>query len=115
MPKILVVLLALAVVGCGPDAAPGGPNCVAPLTTCNGDTTCHDLQSDPANCGSCGNACGTGLVCSAGACVSSCAAGTTDCSGACVDLSKSASNCGTCGNACSVAHGTAACTNGTCG
>lgn len=44
---------------------------------CSG--TCHDLQTDEANCGSCGTACPTNQVCQAGTCfpVSTCPATTT--------------------------------------
>jgi hypothetical protein len=47
-----------------------GFTCVAGFRDCNGNATdgCEvNLQSDVANCGSCGNVCGT--ACSAGACV----------------------------------------------
>lgn len=42
------------------------PFCDSPLVNCNG--TCADLNSDPANCGTCGNDCPSG-ACQAGACV----------------------------------------------
>jgi hypothetical protein len=42
--------------------------CQPGLTDCNG--TCNDLQSDNANCGACGNACGATQTCSMGSCVS---------------------------------------------
>ena len=43
------------------------------------------MQTDEANCGTCGNVC---------------AAGETCCSGVCRNTNTSASNCGSCGNAC---------------
>ena len=55
-------------------------------------------QSDKANCGSCGNACGPGHICVNGACV--CSGGRTDCAGVCKDLRADIKNCGSCGSAC---------------
>jgi hypothetical protein len=66
--------------------------------SCNG--SCLEIQSDPANCGSCGNACPANQVCSKGACGAGCAAGLTKCGAACVDITGSQVNCGSCGNAC---------------
>lgn len=63
-------------------------------------TTCSNPQSDPFNCGSCGTACGAGLVCSLGACSDSCAAGLAVCGAACEDVLTSPYNCGACGNVC---------------
>jgi endo-1,4-beta-D-glucanase Y len=74
------------------------PDPCTPLVTCS--SGCVDVQSDPANCGSCGNACGSGATCTAGRCVISCASGLQACSGVCVDVQTDPSNCGSCGNAC---------------
>ena len=86
-----------------------------------------DLSSDPANCGMCGRACGAGLACCAGSCVSlssstahcgqcgqacllgqtcltgECCAATANavCGGSCVNLNTDSQNCGMCGRACS--------------
>lgn len=65
--------------------------------TCGG-SACIDLQTDPANCGACGNACSPGAGCAAGQC--QCGGQLVDCSGACVDTGSNASNCGGCGQAC---------------
>jgi hypothetical protein len=59
----------------------GSPTCglidQLSCTTCSGttasagtlpSTSCVSFQSDPNNCGSCGNVCGTGFVCSQGRC-----------------------------------------------
>ncbi len=66
---------------------------------------CLSTDTDPANCGSCGNACDEGKVCSAGRCTISCSAEFVLCPGiggvdTCVDLDSDRSNCGACGNAC---------------
>ena len=42
------------------------PSCFAPQTDCDG--VCTDLQSDPDNCGTCGDVCASGL-CDAGVCI----------------------------------------------
>lgn len=49
-----------------------GATCEAPLADCdkNPQNGCEvNLSTDGANCGTCGNACGAGLSCSAGKCV----------------------------------------------
>lgn len=58
-----------------------------------------DLSSD-LHCGRCGRACGAGLLCADGECVSGCASGRERCGGACVDLATSPTNCGACGTVC---------------
>ena len=59
---------------------------------------CADFTADVRHCGACGNACGSGQECRAGACV--CAPGTTACNGACVVTTTDARHCGGCGQAC---------------
>ena len=43
------------------------PQCTAPNQFCG--STCTNLQTDPNNCGTCGNACPVGGACSKGECV----------------------------------------------
>jgi hypothetical protein len=76
-----------------------------PTATCCA-SGCHDLQTDPANCGTCGTACGAGEVCSGGACgcpgsgYQPCGPGLTCCASGCEDLTSNAKNCGACDVAC---------------
>jgi hypothetical protein len=72
--------------------------CGSGQTNCS--NVCRDLQSDVNNCGTCGNVCGSGQVCSAGACTVVCTGGLTNCSNVCVNLQTDVNNCGTCGNRC---------------
>ena len=77
------------------DTDPDNPDAVT-QTPCWG--TCADLESDPANCGACGNACLTDQTCEAGAC--ECPPDTELCHDRCVDYANDKDNCGSCGNAC---------------
>jgi hypothetical protein len=75
--------------------------CRCPLGSfdCNG--ACVNLARDHANCGTCGNVCGAGQLCSVGSCVATCAVGLTACApGNCVDLKSDPNNCNSCGHAC---------------
>ncbi len=76
---------------------------------------CVDLRSSAAHCGVCNRACAMGQVCSNSACVTTCAGGLSNCSGACVDIFSSAAHCGGCGSACALANATQTCSGGTCG
>lgn len=76
------------------------------LTSCNGQ--CVSTADDPANCGSCGNACGAEQTCAAGMCA--CATGVA-CGTACVDTDLDEANCGGCGMACATGE---TCANGGC-
>src|SRR6202044_3916373 len=80
--------------------------CISSVCTCTQGVTpqlctgtCTDLSSAPDNCGSCGNACAMGSVCSGGVCASSCGA-LTQCNGGCVNTQTDNANCGSCGNVC---------------
>src|SRR5262249_44063032 len=85
------------------------PVCAPNETQCGAN--CVDLQSDPANCGACGRACGAGLVCSMGTCQATCTLPLTNCSGACVNLQTDTNHCGSCTNNCPTG---AVCASGTC-
>jgi hypothetical protein len=57
--------------------------CPAGQTNCDG--VCKNLNTDEANCGTCGNICAGGQTC---------------CSGVCQNLQTDPANCGTCGHLC---------------
>lgn len=93
--------------GGGLDTGPGCDKC--------GGATCVDLQTDKANCKSCGNACSDACCAGAcadtatddancGACGSPCTGGNSCCNSSCVDTKTDLANCGSCGVPC----------NGTC-
>ncbi len=65
-------------------------------TFCDGD--CTSYLTDPENCGGCGNVCGTGELCSDGACV--CPSGQAQCGSGCIDILSDPGNCGGCGVTC---------------
>ncbi|HXC51552.1 MAG TPA: hypothetical protein VN634_11750 [Candidatus Limnocylindrales bacterium] len=81
------------------------------------------LDSNPANCGSCGTICtaanGTAGCTSSTCTIGSCSAGFTDCNNSVVDGCEAATtsdpnNCGGCGTTCAAPNGTPGCTSGTC-
>jgi hypothetical protein len=79
---------------------------------------CVDLDSDPANCGTCGRWCESSAECIDGACVTTCSdscdsdaeictsgvcecrAGLMRCDDECVDIASDDDNCGMCGREC---------------
>jgi hypothetical protein len=85
-----------------------------------GQTLCGEVcvftQSDPQNCGSCGNVCQGDLLCIGGVC--GCPKGLLACNGKCVDPKSDVNNCGACGTACpdpevcSMSMCSGACANG---
>src|SRR5262249_19624023 len=81
----------------------------------SGAPYCANLSTDNVNCGICGNACGTGSVCSGGACTLTCGSLSkctpSSASPYCANLSTDNANCGTCGNACGSGQ---SCMAGTC-
>ncbi len=52
--------------GSGGAPGDGGPWCQAGLMECSGK--CVDIQTDPANCGGCGQICTAGMTCAGGVC-----------------------------------------------
>jgi hypothetical protein len=92
-------------------------SCASGYADCDGNAAngCEvNLLADAKNCGTCGTACTSGMVCSAGVCASSCGSGLTNCTGACVNLQTDAANCGSCGFTCSLPNAVASCTAGLC-
>jgi Stigma-specific protein, Stig1 len=80
-----------------------GDPCQSPKTRCGQgrNQTCVDTQTDPRNCGACGNACSTGEVCENGVCTRTCgnACGTGEVceNGGCFqDCSACPGTCGGC-------------------
>ncbi|MBI5534872.1 MAG: DUF11 domain-containing protein [Deltaproteobacteria bacterium] len=82
------------------------------------------LQSDPANCGTCGHVCLSGFVCLAGACaVDTCPTGFSDCDGisangceyANAGFATDVNHCGSCTTVCATPHATPVCNAGSCG
>ncbi len=59
---------------------------------------CADISRDPANCGACGNVCGSG-ACAGGVCACP-GASPNRCGGACVNTNTDPSDCGACGTVC---------------
>ena len=76
------------------------PACGEGLSSCNG--VCVNRQTDPLNCGTCGNVCAPGQICFGGQCATDhrCDAGLTNCNNVCVDLLIDPANCGVCGRVC---------------
>jgi len=90
-----------------PTATPAG--CASGTTDCGG--VCVDLQTDPANCGACGNICT--FVCSGGQCtfLQACISPEVFCGNVCVNLQTDPANCGACGTVCASGE---FCLGGTC-
>lgn len=100
----------------GTDGAGTGGDCAANELDCSG--TCVSPQTDPANCGGCGEVCSAGESCELGVCVDACAPACdpiveqcvggecacrdefTGCGGECVDLDSDPQNCGGCSASC---------------
>jgi len=74
----------------------GTTSCATGLTSCS--SQCVNLDTDPANCGWCGNSCDSDEVCTNGSC--SCPSYARLCSGRCRNTQTDASNCGSCGTSC---------------
>lgn len=94
------------------------PACRWPGPACRNGTLCGGrclaTNSDPGNCGGCGDACPPEHDCAGGRCVPRCEAGETNCAGTCADLLADPRHCGSCATACASGlcfHG--ACCRGT--
>jgi len=103
---------------CAPEGSGRWEDCNASLAGPSGGDGCEsDLDTDEANCGTCGRRCGPQQTCVAGVC--SCDAPYLDCDGmeatGCeVDGGSDVDNCDVCGNRCTFANGTAMCAAGRC-
>ena len=86
------------------------PSCTGAQVLCGNQ--CTSTQSDPANCGRCGAACGTSMLCVAGTCQLTCPTGASACGGTCVNTQTDNANCGACGRACAAGE---VCSLGACG
>ena len=84
--------------------------CQAGQTYCG--TGCINTQTDNANCGACGVACGPGQACSQGMCAATCGRGMSNCAGVCMNTQTDNANCGACGMACGPGQ---RCSQGQCG
>ncbi len=105
----------------------GIDTCDQGYSDCNADPSdgCEaQLDSDPGNCGGCGNACVTPHAtpaCSSGLCgIGSCDAGYADCNkdpsdGCEAKTDGDPTNCGSCGNVCPATGGSPICSSGQCG
>jgi hypothetical protein len=99
----------------GADSGDSG-ECEGGGTVCSG--LCTDTQTDPGNCGTCGNSCGTassGFECIMGKCKCEADAGEVLCGTVCVDILTDNNNCGACHHICQEVQGTSStCSAGTC-
>ena len=96
--KLFFVLFAAILFGSCASGSSPGQECEEGFIRCKG--ICVDPESNVYNCGSCGNECGQGEVCSGGECSLSCPSGLENCNGSCVNTQNDSSNCGSCGNEC---------------
>jgi hypothetical protein len=84
--------------------------CVEGAVRCDG--MCTFLDSDPDNCGACGNVCTAPTpYCTSGTCSVCPGVWYTLCNGVCVDTTSDPSNCGGCGQVCAAGEG---CYSGVC-
>jgi hypothetical protein len=107
--------------GSGPSECAKDTDCKSGKKCCNG--TCADLDSDAAHCGSCGNACDSGVnstaVCKKGVCSLTCDKGYADCdyqpfNGCEINVLGNPLHCGDCKTACLFANAAPACDQGKC-
>ncbi|MFO0631177.1 MAG: hypothetical protein U0325_36900 [Polyangiales bacterium] len=105
-PRVILLAALGALLSCSSDTT---PSCPAPRSACG--PTCVDLTLDPANCGTCGHACGSREVCVAGRCQLNCPTGQQQCGTACTDVATDRANCGGCGMRCPTGQ---VCADGAC-
>lgn len=109
-----LALVVAATLGCKSEPAPEA-SCQPGLNFCTmstGQQVCSDPKTDPANCGSCGLACGGSLpLCSGGACVASCGS-LTQCGNSCVNTASDIAHCGGCNKPCNGTCNGGVCTQG---
>ncbi len=106
----------------------GISTCASPFADCDGNSAngCEaNTNSDPNNCGGCGNNCNLKIpnatpVCNAGICgIGTCNAGFADCDGVAsngceVNLNTDINNCSACGSKCAPANAVGSCVGGAC-
>lgn len=73
---------------------------VCPIGTSRCDERCVNLDTDPENCGSCGNGCADDELCQLGICQDTCDDPAILCDGVCIDPDSDPANCDGCGNVC---------------
>ncbi|MGI9020451.1 MAG: hypothetical protein ACR2G3_07060 [Solirubrobacterales bacterium] len=116
-------------VDCGGGTCPGctsGQACLAGSdcqSGCCSNSVCRDTQTDPNNCGACGQACSannmTSVTCSGGVCTGVCSPGFGDCNAnkltdGCEQSLNSINHCGACNQVCSAPNATVGCSGGAC-
>ena len=95
--------------------------CASGLTTCvlklgrkRKKIFCKDTQTDPFNCGGCGQTCATGQVCQDGTCTCNGMLCTGCCDGTICRSGNANHVCGANGTVCQVCTGGSSCQNGVC-
>ena len=97
------VVATLVIFACGGAKSQGNDG--GPVLDCaGGSTQCGDScvvpSRDRENCGTCGNKCADGEVCTAGKCSVTCGGTTMKCGDVCADFKIDPKNCGACGLPC---------------
>jgi hypothetical protein len=111
--------LAYAISTCGAHGLCAVASCTGHRADCNNDPSdgCEAELTMADNCGTCGNVCAAGQLCTNGACVTTslCPFPLSNCGQRCVDVSNTPEECGQCGAPCpAVPGGVTVCNNGAC-